>query len=54
MGVPVETTVNNAPEQKNDRPRYEQPRIQVMTEREILNTFQITQSMMGWWTTGGC
>jgi len=30
------------------------PRIQVMTEREILNTFQITQSMATWWTTSCC
>jgi hypothetical protein len=35
-------------------PRYETPRIQVMTEREILNTFQITQSMATWWTTSCC
>ncbi len=44
-----------APETKvTDRPRYEAPHLEVMTERQILNTFQITQSMMGWWTTGGC
>ena len=35
-------------------PKYEPPRIQVMTEREILNTFQITQSMATWWTTSCC
>lgn len=35
-------------------PRYEPPRIQVMSEREILNTFQITQSMAVWWTTSCC
>ena len=35
-------------------PRYEPPRIQVMTERDILNTFQITQSMATWWTTSCC
>lgn len=34
---------------RGERPRYETPRIQVMTEREILNTFQITQSMVTWW-----
>jgi len=33
-------------------PVYETPRIQVMSEREILNTFQITQSMNTWWTMG--
>ena len=48
-------TETKTPETKvNDRPRYEPPRVQVMTEKEILNTFQITQSMMGWWTTGAC
>lgn len=36
------------------RPRYETPRIQVMSEREILNTFQLTQSMAGWWSTVAC
>ena len=36
------------------RPRYETPRIQVMSERDILNTFQLTQSMMNWWTTMDC
>ena len=39
---------------ENARPGYETPRIQVMTEREILNTFQITQSMAAWWTTSCC
>ena len=37
--------------QKTDRPAYETPRIQVMSEREILNTFQITQAMTTWWTS---
>jgi hypothetical protein len=36
------------------RPRYEAPRIQVMSERDILNTFQLTQSMVGWWSTVAC
>jgi hypothetical protein len=36
------------------RPSYEAPRIRVMTEQEILNSFQITQSMPGWWATGVC
>lgn len=39
---------------ENALPTYEPPRIQVMTEREILNTFQITQSMAAWWTTSCC
>lgn len=36
----------------DSRPVYESPRVQVMTEREILNTFQITQAMATWW--GAC
>jgi hypothetical protein len=39
-------------EQSLELPVYEPPRLQVMTEREILNTFQITQSMNTWWTMG--
>ena len=42
------------PEPPQDRPRYEPPRIQQMTEQDILNSFQITQSMAGWWTTAAC
>jgi hypothetical protein len=37
-----------------ERPAYEPPRIQVMTEKEILSSFQITQSMVAWWQTGMC
>jgi hypothetical protein len=39
---------------RNERPAYERPRMQMMTERELLNTFQLTHSMAGWWTTLGC
>jgi len=39
-------------EKNLELPVYEPPRIQVMSEREILNTFQITQSMNTWWTIG--
>jgi hypothetical protein len=42
------------PARETEKPAYERPRIQQMTEREILNSFQITQSMAGWWTTGAC
>ncbi len=31
------------------KPTYETPRIRVMTEKEILNTFQVTQAMASWW-----
>ena len=37
-----------------ERPVYETPRIRVMTEQEILNSFQLTQSMPSWWVTGVC
>jgi hypothetical protein len=36
------------------RPKYETPTIRVMSERDILNSFQITQSMASWWTSGAC
>ncbi len=39
---------------QNARPTYETPRIRVMTEQEILNSFQITQSMPVWWVTAMC
>lgn len=42
------------PAAAKERPSYEPPRIQVMTERDILNTFQITQSMANWWVTTCC
>ncbi len=32
------------------RPAYEAPTVRIMTETEILNTFQITQAMAIWWT----
>ena len=34
------------------KPAYEKPRVQVLSERDILNTFQITQAMATWW--GAC
>lgn len=54
----MDTSINRPAEsqsQKNkDLPRYETPRIQAMSEKDILNTFQITQSMAGWWTVPTC
>ena len=35
-------------------PRYEAPKIQAMSEKEILNSFQITQSMGVWWAIACC
>lgn len=48
------TVVIRKEEPKQDRPRYEPPRMQQISEREILNSFQITQSMAGWWTNPTC
>lgn len=36
----------------DNRPGYVQPRVQMMTEKEILSTFQVTQAMQTWWTAG--
>jgi hypothetical protein len=46
----VQVTVT--PETTKERPGYVQPRVQVMSETDILNTFQITQAMQTWWTVG--
>jgi len=40
--------------QKIERVKYETPRIQAMSEKDILNTFQITQSMGSWWSIPTC
>ena len=53
MAQDTDAAVRESPK-TTERPRYEPPRIQAMTEREILNTFQITQSMATWWTTSCC
>jgi hypothetical protein len=39
---------------KAERPHYETPRIQAMSEKDILSSFQITQSMGAWWTIPSC
>lgn len=43
-------------ESRTDRPQYETPSIRIMTEQEILNSFQVTQAMATWWagTTSPC
>jgi hypothetical protein len=46
--IKIEETKNAA------LPRYETPRIQAMDEKEILRTFQITQSMGVWWAVPTC
>jgi len=50
MKPEVAVQVPMEPSRPEERPRYEPPRIQVLTEQEILNTFQITQAMQTWWT----
>jgi hypothetical protein len=54
MDSTTQSTQTPAQPKPEARPRYETPRIQVMSEREILNTFQLTQSMAGWWSTVAC
>lgn len=44
----MERTQTLAPAQI-ERPVYEKPAVRVMTEEEILNSFQVTQAMVGWW-----
>lgn len=39
---------------KQDLPRYETPRILALSEKDVLNSFQITQSMGAWWTVPSC
>jgi len=52
-GMKTQNVVNQA-QNKSKLPRYETPRIQAMSEKDILNTFQITQSMGAWWVTPTC
>ena len=39
---------------KTERPRYETPRILALSEKDILNQFQVTQSMAVWWNAASC
>jgi hypothetical protein len=34
-----------------DRKTYEPPKIQAMSEEEVLSAFQITQAGLTWWIT---
>jgi len=52
MNKQVDT--KNTEAQAQTLPRYEAPRIQAMSEKDILNSFQITQSMGNWWTITSC
>jgi hypothetical protein len=44
-----QTAAQTTKKAEDTRPKYETPRIQAMSEREILNTFQVTQAMQTWW-----
>jgi hypothetical protein len=46
------TQVSTVKKSEDTRPKYQAPRIQPMSEREILNTFQVTQAMATWWVAG--
>jgi hypothetical protein len=52
MNKPIDT--QNTEAQAQTLPRYEAPKIQAMSEKDILNSFQITQSMGAWWVTPTC
>ena len=46
--------INTKGAEKQDLPRYETPRIQALSEKDVLNSFQITQSMGVWWNIASC
>jgi hypothetical protein len=50
----AQTQTPEAQKKVQELPRYETPRVKDVSEMEILKTFQISQSMVGWWTTGAC
>jgi hypothetical protein len=52
MNKPIDTKATEA--QAQTLPRYEAPKIQAMSEKDILNSFQITQSMGVWWAIACC
>jgi hypothetical protein len=54
MTAQINTKAQIGDANKTELPRYETPRIQAMTEKEILNSFQITQSMGVWWAVPTC
>ena len=50
----IDTKTTSETTTKFDLPRYETPKIQAMSEKDILNSFQITQSMGVWWNAASC
>lgn len=49
MNATPDRTAENKTAQK---PKYETPRIEMLSEKEILSRFQVTQAMATWW--GAC
>ena len=45
----TEVQIQPRNDHEDTRPVYEAPQVQAMSERDILNTFQITQAMATWW-----
>lgn len=37
------------PEPASELPRYETPKIEVMSEEDVLRTFQVTHAAISWW-----
>ena len=49
----MNATTDRTPESKtNQKPKYETPRLETLSEKEILSRFQVTQAMATWW--GAC
>ena len=54
MTMQIDTKAASQVANRAELPRYETPRIQAMSEKDILNSFQITQSMGVWWNIASC
>jgi hypothetical protein len=54
MTAQIDTKTETQAPNKTELPRYETPRIQAMSEKDILSSFQITQSMGNWWVVPTC
>lgn len=42
--------MNTETTREEAKPVYETPAVRLMTEEEILRSFQVTQAMAAWWT----
>jgi hypothetical protein len=54
MDMQIDSKTEGQTSNETELPRYETPRIQAMSEKDILSSFQITQSMGMWWTVPTC